>query len=250
MSKKNRLKEILLYYNISKSPMPKTQINYSKTVIYKLINYDYPDLIYVGSTTNFKNRKNQHKCACINPDHSRHCEKKYQMIRKNGGWENWKMIVICEFPCDNQRQADQEEDRYILEYKATLNTTRAFCSTERRKEQIILRAKVHKQKLLELGDIICDCGISCGRVGIRRHERTKLHLKRIEDKTNLNTTRAVCNIELKKEQAILHTTTYRKKLLELGDILCNCGVRCGRADIRRHERTKLHLQRMEEKNKQ
>jgi hypothetical protein len=80
--------------------MPKTQIDYSKTVIYKLINYDYPDSIYVGST-------NQNKYACTNPDNSRHHEKKYQMIRNNGGWDNWKMIVICEIPCDNQRQTDQ-----------------------------------------------------------------------------------------------------------------------------------------------
>ena len=31
--------------------------DYAKTVIYKLINYDYPDLVYVGSTTKFTKRK-------------------------------------------------------------------------------------------------------------------------------------------------------------------------------------------------
>jgi predicted GIY-YIG superfamily endonuclease len=39
--------------------MPET--DYNKTVIYKIINYEYPDLIYIGSTTNFRIRKNQHK---------------------------------------------------------------------------------------------------------------------------------------------------------------------------------------------
>ena len=40
--------------------------DYSKTIIYKLINYDYPELVYVGSTTNFTKRKQQHKCGCSN----------------------------------------------------------------------------------------------------------------------------------------------------------------------------------------
>ena len=40
--------------------------NYDKTVIYKLINYDYPDLVYVGSTTNFTKRKQHHKECCLN----------------------------------------------------------------------------------------------------------------------------------------------------------------------------------------
>ena len=39
--------------------------DYSKTIIYKLINYDYPDLVYVGSTTNFTNRKRHHKERCL-----------------------------------------------------------------------------------------------------------------------------------------------------------------------------------------
>ena len=40
--------------------------DYTKTIIYKLINYDYPDLVYVGSTTNFTKRKQGHKERCLN----------------------------------------------------------------------------------------------------------------------------------------------------------------------------------------
>ena len=40
--------------------------DYTKTTIYKLINYDYPELVYVGSTTNFTKRKQCHKCNCHN----------------------------------------------------------------------------------------------------------------------------------------------------------------------------------------
>jgi hypothetical protein len=38
--------------------------DYAKTIIYKLVNYDYPELVYVGSTTKFTNRKRHHKSGC------------------------------------------------------------------------------------------------------------------------------------------------------------------------------------------
>jgi len=48
--------------------MPKTPIDYNNTLIYKLRHKeDYDNAnIYIGSTTNFTQRKNQHKFACIN----------------------------------------------------------------------------------------------------------------------------------------------------------------------------------------
>ena len=35
--------------------------NYQNTIIYKLINYDCPEHVYVGSTTNWVKRKQHHK---------------------------------------------------------------------------------------------------------------------------------------------------------------------------------------------
>ena len=103
--------------------MPET--DYSKTIIYKIINYDVPDLVYVGSTTNLKTRKNQHKNASININNTRYHLKLYENIRNHGGWDCWRMIVICEYPCDNRRQAELEEDKYMMEFKANLNMNRA-----------------------------------------------------------------------------------------------------------------------------
>jgi hypothetical protein len=28
------------------------------------------------------------------------------MIRKNDGWENWYMIKICDYPCENKKEAE------------------------------------------------------------------------------------------------------------------------------------------------
>ena len=66
--------------------------DYAKTIIYKLINYDYPDLVYVGSTTNFTKRKQKHKESCLNEKSKKHNLKVYTNIRENDGWENWSMI--------------------------------------------------------------------------------------------------------------------------------------------------------------
>ena len=60
--------------------------DYAKTVIYKLINYDYPDLVYVGSTTNFTKRKQNHKVRCLNPNDKKYNYKVYASIRENDGW--------------------------------------------------------------------------------------------------------------------------------------------------------------------
>jgi len=59
--------------------------DYSKTIINKHINYDYPELVYVGLTTNFTNRKRHHKCNCHNEKGKAYNLKVYINIRDNGG---------------------------------------------------------------------------------------------------------------------------------------------------------------------
>ena len=66
--------------------------DYSKTIIYKLINYDCPESLYVGSTTNFTKRKQDHKKSSYNEKSKRYNLKLYEIIQKNGGWEHWHMI--------------------------------------------------------------------------------------------------------------------------------------------------------------
>ena len=76
--------------------------DYSKTIIYKLINYDFPELIYVGSTTNFTKRKQQHKWATLNNKNEQHHRKVYETIRKNGG-EFWLVSSTCGLKCRDSR---------------------------------------------------------------------------------------------------------------------------------------------------
>ena len=105
--------------------MPKKTMDYSKCVIYKIQHINNDELLYVGHTTNFTKRKNEHKSRVICETSNAYNHKVYQMIRENGGWLDFNMVVVKDFPCENNRQAEAEEDRIMREMKSTLNTIRA-----------------------------------------------------------------------------------------------------------------------------
>ena len=82
--------------------MPKTAIDYSKTIIYKIEHTENDDLVYVGFTTNWDSRKCEHKRNCNNEKKKRHNSKIYQMINENGGWDMFKMIEVEKYPCNDR----------------------------------------------------------------------------------------------------------------------------------------------------
>jgi len=103
--------------------MPKTEIDYSNTIIYKITCKD-PTIcdVYVGHTTNFIQRKYCHKQSCTNISSTNYKCKLYEVIRNNGGWDNWKMEIINFFNCADHYEARQKEQLYFIELKATLNS--------------------------------------------------------------------------------------------------------------------------------
>jgi hypothetical protein len=115
--------------------MPKTQIEYSKAIIYSIVCKTDETLIYVGSTTNFTQRKNSHKSTCNNEKSINHNLQVYVMIRYNGGWTNFDMQPIKEYPCDNKIQLVIEEEQIRKQLNANLNTLRSYRTTEEKQEQ-------------------------------------------------------------------------------------------------------------------
>ena len=103
--------------------MPKTEIDYSNTIIYK-ITCKEPDVtdVYVGHTTNFIQRKHYHKQNCTNLKSTNFTCKLYEVIRNNGGWNNWKMEIINYFNCADHYEARQKEQIYFNELNANLNS--------------------------------------------------------------------------------------------------------------------------------
>jgi hypothetical protein len=103
--------------------MPKVEIDYSNTIIYKITCKD-PSItdVYVGHTTNFVQRKHSHKQSCKNDKSSNHNCKLYKVIRDKGGWQNWTMEIVNFFNCQDHYEARKKEQEYFTLLNATLNS--------------------------------------------------------------------------------------------------------------------------------
>ena len=77
---------------------------------------------YVGQTTNFNKRKSNHKYTCNNENSKKYNLKVYQFIRNNGGWDNFNMIEIEKYYCNDKNDAYKRERYWLEQLNATLNT--------------------------------------------------------------------------------------------------------------------------------
>lgn len=156
--------------------MPKTPINYKNGIIYKIQHLEKLELLYVGSTTEFTKRKNRHKDSCTKIFDKGYNFPLYKMIRDNGGWIQFKMIIIKEYPCNSKTELLIEEDRLMMELKSNMNTHKASRGNITRKEYI-------KNYYLENNDLIKEqrntkCVCECG--GDYTHQNKARHLKTIK----------------------------------------------------------------------
>ena len=161
-------------------------------MIYKLCCND-PNITdcYVGSTTNFKCRKNSHKTVCNNENSKKHNLNVYKFIREHGGFENWSMILIENFPCDTKLELHKRERYWLETLGAMLNkqvpsrnkkeSDKNYRDNnkekikekqkdwyERNKEQILLKSNEK---------IICACGTISLKCNLIRHFKSKKHQK-------------------------------------------------------------------------
>ena len=111
--------------------MTKIPINYSNTVIYKIVCNDLLITdVYVGSTTDFIKRKYLHKSDCNNINRKSYNEKKYIIIRANGGWNNWSMIEVEKYPCNDNNEARARERYWFELINANMNTIKPFITED------------------------------------------------------------------------------------------------------------------------
>ena len=205
--------------------------DYSKSCIYMLRHKDDTELenIYIGSTTNFRLRKNSHKMCCCNPNNKKYNYKKYQYIRANGGWEEWKMIWLEDYPCKTLRELQLREDEVMLQYQNRINKNRASRTHkewyEDNKERI---AEYNKEYYEDNKDIINE----------KAKQYRKINKEQIAEYNKEY-------YEINKEQILEKTNEYKKinkeKIAEKAKekIKCNiCGCESTRNHLKRHQRTK------------
>ena len=98
--------------------MVKSILSYQNTYIYKIICKDKSIInTYVGLTINFEKRKRAHELNCINFKKGN----PYDFIIKNGGWNNWEMIIVEKCCCQNRKEAGLREKYWYEILQANLN---------------------------------------------------------------------------------------------------------------------------------
>ena len=234
--------------------MPKTEIDYSNTIIYK-ITCKNPAIteVYVGHTTNFVQRKHAHKQNCKNEKSPNHTCKLYKVIRANGGWTNWQMEIINFFNCADHYAARKKEQEYFISLNATLNSIEPFP-----KPKIIVNNKVEK---IKKPVYFCEtCNINCTNSNtFDTHNKTKKHEKNLIGQLDANSCEqpispkqfvcSVCSISCAKNAEWLrHINTRKHKINEssvnvdkIGEkstlIACKCGKKYkDRSGLWRHEK--------------
>jgi hypothetical protein len=152
--------------------MPKTDIDYSNTIIYK-ITCKSPDVneVYVGHTTNFVQRKFSHKQSCTNIKSPNHNFRLYQVIRQHNGWDNWNMEIVNFFNCKDSYEARQKEQEYFVLLKATLNSIEPL--PKPKPNNVTMDVKECKQKKT----YFCDyCKTRCSNEDtFKKHNETRKH---------------------------------------------------------------------------
>jgi predicted GIY-YIG superfamily endonuclease len=97
---------------------------YDKFVIYKIYQPEFPELLYIGSTTNFSSRKSNHKKYCHNRVSKKYHYPIYQYIRSCGGIEKFNIEIVEKYPCKTKMEGLQREKELIIFHNAKLNTNK------------------------------------------------------------------------------------------------------------------------------
>ena len=235
--------------------MPKTQPDYSNTIIYKLCCKDTNILeIYIGHTTNFTQRKNQHKTSCCNENNKKYNQYVYQFIRDNGEWDNWTMIQIEEHNLKNKREAESTEHYWIEKLGAKLNTNKPYAKCkeepkiykenwyEEKKNYILEKTKQNyqenKEDKLEYQKQYAE--EHKDQISEKQKEyREKNKVKLAEQKKDY---REQHKEESKEKQKIWREQNKEKiKLQKSETIHCECGNQYTVGNKVRHLQSKIHI---------
>lgn len=202
--------------------MPRKEIN--NYIFYKIVCLDNSvDLCYVGSTANWKARNHNHKSKCNNENSKAYNNKIYEIIRANGGWENFKMIQLGTREQLTKREAEQIEEEYRVELKANMNTRRCFLTEEQIKEynkqqrqkwyeENKDKIKEHQQKYYEENkDKILE-------YHQKYHEKNKTKIKEYKQK---------------------YRQDNKDKFIE--KVKCECGCMISKSNLNRHILTPKHI---------
>jgi len=160
--------------------MPKNEIDYSNTIIYKIYCKDQSiNDVYVGHTTSFIKRKYQHKISCNNVNNTLPI---YKIIKANGGWENWIMTEIARYNCKNSGEAKIKEQQHYEIIKILpqcIDKVETYCEIYNEPittniHKINAKSTVNDKNAEKFYCNLCDLN-PCNKSDYTRHLQTQKH---------------------------------------------------------------------------
>ena len=174
--------------------------DYQNGKVYTLRCYSDVLLVYVGSTTKpLSDRKSNHKFNSLrNPNNSL-----YKIILENGGWDNWYIELVENYPCNSKQELERREGEIMREI-GNLNSKmprglkqkenpnyQTEHKEERSKEPEYIENKkedkknydkeyreINKERIKERKTttlFVCECGCEVKKEGKANHLRTEKH---------------------------------------------------------------------------
>ena len=220
-------------------------VNYTNSSIYKICckNPSITD-IYIGSTTNFTRRKQEHKRRT----NGVYCEIYiYQFIRENNGWYNWDMIEIEKYEATDKKHLETRERYWIETLKPTLNKvipTRTHKEYyEKNKDTAIERSKKWYEEHKE--QRVIDSKIYREKNETKIKQNKKEYYEKNKEQISINS-KIKWELKTEEERKKKNNANYQKNKQnwkEYGKIktTCICGCEVRNDSKSNHKKSQKHL---------
>lgn len=223
-------------------------MDYKNGKIYKLVN-TIDDEIYVGSTCQLLcQRMGLHRTAAKKGNKS----KLYQTMR-GYGLENFKIVLVEEYPCENKEQLRAREEHWRRELNAKLNSYQCHTTEAEYKTRKIIHNKkyrgMHQEQIASMKKEWAKKNET--HVKAKRKEYVAEHqedIKKYRKDYHRKNSKAICKksrdwYQKNKKRGRAARKQYYKnnRDTELSVVLCDdCGMDCVKKQLTRHKTSKMH----------
>jgi len=178
-----------------------------KYTFYLISHKDFPELVYIGSTKDLKQRIWYHKCTCF-LENDRHYNKKlYKFIRENSiVWNEIIFEVLDEIEFDTRDESLQWEQLLIDQYEPNLNSMPAWVSPieqkEKRKENRKEWRELNREYIKDYAKKYSEEKYKLNKEQILQRNKEWRELNKEYNRRKINC--PICNIELNRNSLTRH----------------------------------------------
>ena len=204
-------------------------VNYDDACIYKIA-HRYSPYVYIGSTTNFNRRKQQHKDNAVVEKQNKNYLV-YQTIRELGGWDNFEMVLVTKCPCNDKLELTAIEFEYQQLFDANMNMASASSGLD-------FSDSDYMKKYYEKNNV------KLSKYNKKYREENCEELKKKSKEYYEKNREKLC--KKYRDYSTQYREKNREKIREKGKeiIECECGCVVTKRTLSRHHKTPKHLKLM------